>query len=76
MLGACEISEASSTLTPPRPTSLLLTNSSSWLTEMPGVKANTQKKGGADEKTGGGGAAGIKARNGGGAQISCAICKT
>jgi hypothetical protein len=42
---------------------------------MPGVKANTQKKGGEKEAVGGGGAAGIKARLGGGNKVSCAICK-
>jgi len=42
---------------------------------MPGVKANTQKKGGDKEAVGGGGAAGIKARLGGGNKVSCAICK-
>ncbi len=42
---------------------------------MPGVKANTQAKGGKDEKVGGGGAAGKAARLGGGDKIVCAICK-
>lgn len=43
---------------------------------MPGVKANTQKKGGEKEKAGGGGADGMKARLGGGNKVQCAICKT
>ena len=42
---------------------------------MPGVKANTQKKGGEKEAVGGGGAAGKAARLGGGNKVSCAICK-
>ena len=43
---------------------------------MPGVKANTQKKGGEKEAVGGGGAAGKAARLGGGNKVSCAVCKT
>lgn len=41
---------------------------------MPGVKANTQAKGKEKEKVGGGGAAGIKARLGGGETRDCAMC--
>jgi hypothetical protein len=42
--------------------------------QMPGVKANTQAKGKEKEKVGGGGAAGIKARLGGGETRDCAMC--
>lgn len=41
---------------------------------MPGVKANTQSKGKEKEKVGGGGAAGIKARTGGGETRDCFVC--
>jgi hypothetical protein len=42
---------------------------------MPGVKANTQNKGGETEKVGGGGAAGMAARKGGGEKMMCKICR-
>ena len=42
---------------------------------MPGVKANTQSKGGEKEKVGGGGKAGKEARTGGQPTTQCAICK-
>jgi hypothetical protein len=43
---------------------------------MPGVKANTQKKGTEKEKPGGGGQEGMKARLGGAPKMKCAICMT
>lgn len=43
---------------------------------MPGVKANTQKKGAEKPKVGGGGATGMKERLGGGEQRECVLCKT
>ena len=42
--------------------------------KMPGVKANTQSKGKEKEKVGGGGAAGMKARTGGGETRDCFVC--
>ena len=42
---------------------------------MPGVKANTQKKGGEDKKVGGGGAAGKEARTTlARARTTCVVC--
>jgi|LauGreSBDMM110SN_4_FD.fasta_scaffold656714_1 hypothetical protein len=43
---------------------------------MPGVKANTQSKGGKDEKVGGGGAKGMQERKGGGEKVQCVICRS
>jgi len=43
---------------------------------MPGVKANTQGKGKEKEKVGGGGAAGIKERKGGGDKVMCTVCRS
>jgi hypothetical protein len=43
---------------------------------MPGVKANTQKKGGDDKKVGGGGAAGMAARTTLAGARNCVLCKS
>jgi hypothetical protein len=43
---------------------------------MPGVKANTQKKGGEDKKVGGGGAAGKEARTTLAGARTCVLCKS